>query len=79
MLDQSLDGIMSLFRKDFQDLSRDEIKLASYYFAGFDNTTVMMIMDFPNLEATRKRKSRLKRKISDSSVEGKERYLTHFK
>ena len=79
MLDRDLDGIMSQFRQDFHNLSEDEFQLASYYFAGFDNTTVMMILGLPNLETTRKRKSRLKRKILDSTVQNKEKYLSAFK
>ena len=78
MLDKDLDGIMSQFRQDYPNLSEDEFKLASYYFAGFDNTTVMMILGLPNLETTRKRKSRLKKKILDSAVLNKENYLSRF-
>lgn len=78
LLDRDLDGIMSQFRQDYPNLSEDEFKLASYYFAGFDNTTVMMILGLPNLETTRKRKSRLKKKILDSAVLNKEKYLSAF-
>ena len=78
LLDRDLDGIMSQFRQDYPNLSEDEFKLASYYFAGFDNTTVMMILGLPNLETTRKRKSRLKKKILDSAVLNKEKYLSTF-
>ena len=78
LLDRDLDGIMGHFRQDYPNLSEDEFKLASYYFAGFDNTTVMMILGLPNLETTRKRKSRLKKKILDSVVQNKEKYLSTF-
>ena len=78
LLDRDLDGIMGHFRQDYPNLSEDEFKLASYYFAGFDNTTVMMILGLPNLETTRKRKSRLKKKILDSAVLNKEKYLSAF-
>jgi tetratricopeptide (TPR) repeat protein len=78
LLDRDLDGIMGHFRQDYPNLSEDEFKLASYYFAGFDNTTVMMILGLPNLETTRKRKSRLKKKILDSAVLNKEKYLSSF-
>ena len=78
LLDRDLDGIMSQFRQDYPNLSEDEFKLASYYFAGFDNTTVMMILGLSNLETTRKRKSRLKKKILDSVVLNKEKYLSAF-
>lgn len=63
LLDAETDGIMTRFRKAFPLLTESELRMASYYFAGFDNTTVMLIMDISSLENTRMKKSRLKHKI----------------
>ena len=63
MLDDETGGIMNKFRKEYRSLTESEIRMASYYFAGFDNTTVMMILDISSLENTRMKKSRLKHKI----------------
>ena len=74
MIDKELDGIMTRFRRDFPNLSEREYNMAGYYFAGFDNTTVTIIMDISTLDNTRAQKSRLKRKILDSSGNNKELY-----
>ena len=71
MIDEETDGIMTRFRKEFPSLTESEIRMASYYFAGFDNTTVMLIMDITSLENTRMKKSRLKHKIMSSPAASK--------
>ena len=63
MIDAEMGGLMSKFRRDCPYLKESEYKMASYYFAGFDNTTVMIIMGISSLENTRMRKSRLRQKI----------------
>lgn len=78
-LDNESEGIMRRFRNDFPELSEKEFQLASYIFAGFDNTTLMLVLGINTLEHTRVIKSRLKSKISKSSVSGKEAYLDYFK
>ena len=67
MLDNETGGIMSRLRKECPFLTESEFRMASYYFAGFDNTTVMLIMDISSLENTRMKKSRLKYKILAST------------
>ncbi len=64
LVDKKMDGIMSRLRKDCPDLSENDYRMSSYYFAGFDNTTVMIIMGIPSLEATRSRKRYLRKKMT---------------
>lgn len=71
-------GIMRRFRIDYPDLSDKEYLLASYIFAGFDNTTIMLIMGNSTLEYTRVKKNRLKTKISKSTVKEKDIYISYF-
>ena len=78
MLDKESGGLMSSFRKDYPYLSESEYRMASYYFAGFDTTTVTLIMDISNPENTRVKKSRLKHKIMESPNENREVYLSFF-
>ena len=65
MIDREMNGIMSRFRKDCPGLSESEYKMASYYFAGFDNTTVMIILGITTLENTRSKKRYLRKKLSE--------------
>ena len=65
LVDNKMDGLMSRFRKDCPDLSDSDYRMSSYYFAGFDNTTVMIIMGIASLENTRSRKSYLRKKLSE--------------
>ena len=74
LVDKEMDGIMTKFKKDFPDLSESEYDMASYYFAGFDNTSVMIIMNISSISNTRTMKSRLKQKINSSGIKGKATY-----
>ena len=65
LLDKEMDDVMTRFRKDCPGLTDQEYHMASLYFAGFDNTTVMIIMGLSTLENVRTRKRRLKKKILD--------------
>ncbi len=76
MIDNEMDGIMSKFKKDCPALTESEYRMASYYFAGFDNTTVMIIMGISSLENTRSRKSYFRRKLSEKFGETGEYYST---
>ena len=78
MLDEESGGIMKSFRRDFPEMSDSDCRMASYVFAGFDNTTIMLLMDISSLENTRTIKSRLKRRIINSSVNDKDTYLRYF-
>ena len=79
LLNEEGDGIMERFRNSFNNLSNEEYRLASLIFAGFDNTTIMMIMDISSLEYTRVKKSRLKQMIEASSTTDKAAFLEYFK
>jgi hypothetical protein len=60
-----MNGLMTAFRKECSGLTEEEYKMASYYFAGFDNTTTMIIMDVSSSENMRTKKARLKKKIKE--------------
>ena len=77
-LDEETGGIMSGFSKDFPSLTDQEKRLAGYVFAGFDNTTIMLLMGTSTLEHARVKKNRLKKKIEESAIIGKEAYLIYF-
>ncbi len=77
-LDEETNGAFGRFKQDFYNLPDQEIRLASYVFAGFDNTLIMLLMRVNTLEYTRVKKNRLKTKIADSSVSKKESYLLYF-
>ena len=78
VLDKESAGIMTKFKQDFPGLDDRDYRLASYIFAGFDNTSIMLITETPSLEYTRVKKNRLKTRIKESSVERKSDYLGYF-
>ena len=78
LLNQEGSEIMSRFRKSFNKLSEDEYRLASLIFAGYDNTTILLIMEISTLEYVRVKKSRLKQKIEDSQTADREIFLAYF-
>ena len=78
LLNQEGSEIMSRFRKSFNKLSEDEYRLASLIFAGYDNTTILLIMEISTLEYVRVKKSRLKQKIEDSQTADREVFLKYF-
>ena len=71
-------NIMTNFRNDFPDLKPEEYRLASCIFAGFDNTTIMLIMGITTLEYTRVKKNRLKNKIQKRPSPLIDTYLRYF-
>lgn len=78
LLNIESNGIMERFRNSFTNLSDNEYRLASLIFAGFDNTTIMLIMGISTLEHTRVKKSRLRQKIENSAIIEKEVFLNYF-
>ena len=78
MIDAEMGGLMTELRKDCPDLKESEYKMASYYFAGFDNTTVMIIMGISSLENTRMRKSRLRQKIAKIESSHRDVFLQYL-
>lgn len=79
LLNEESDNIMESFREDYPDLKPNEYHMASCVFAGFDNTTIMLILGIKSLEYTRVQKNRLKTKIQKQSIESSGRYLVYFK
>ena len=78
MIDAEMGGLMTELRKDCPDLKESEYKMASYYFAGFDNTSVMIIMGISSLENTRMRKSRLRQKIAKRESQNRDVFLQYL-
>ena len=74
IIDREMDMLMTKFRKDCPGLTESDYRMASYYFAGFDNTTVMVIMGISTLENTRSRKRYLRQKLSNRFGEKGSRY-----
>ena len=77
-LNEESGNIMTNFRNDFPDLKPEEYRLASCIFAGFDNTTIMLIMGITTLEYTRVKKNRLKNIIQKRPSELLDIYLGYF-
>lgn len=77
-LNEESGNIMTNFHNDFPDLKPEEYRLASCIFAGFDNTTIMLIMGITTLEYTRVKKNRLKNKIQKRPSELLDIYLGYF-
>lgn len=78
MLDDGANGIMMRFREAFRDLDPEMYRLASYIFAGFDNTELSLILNISTAENTRSKKSRLKKRISESTSCYREEFLSYF-
>ena len=78
MVDSKMNGIMKKFRSDCPGLSESDYRMSSYYFAGFDNTTVMIIMGVSSLTNMRSRKRYLKRKLVSKYGEVGQRYAYLF-
>ena len=72
MLDKEMNNVMTRFRKKCPGLTESEYKMASYYFAGFDNITVMVIMRISSRDNVRTKKKRLKEKIDSFGKDGEE-------
>ena len=51
--------------------------MACYYFAGFDNTAVMVVMNLTSTDNVRTRKKRLRQKIAGFGKDGEE-FLRYF-
>ena len=76
-INEESDDIMRHFREDFPELPEESIRLASFVFAGFDNTTISLLIDETSTN-TRTLKYRLMKKILSSSATHKDDYLNYF-
>ena len=77
MLNEESNNIMKRFREDFPDLNEETYRLASFVFAGFDNTTLMLLLG-KSPANTRSLKNRLKKKIESSESNNKEEFLKYY-
>ena len=75
MVDDSMGGIVTLFRKDFPNLKEKDYRFITYLFAGFNANLIAVLIDYPSLPAVYTRKSRMRAMIEESSSENKEMYL----
>lgn len=73
------DNIMHHFRNDFPKISEQELKLAILIFSNIGSHTISLILNLPNLEALRNRKTRLKKNIERTESPYREIYLSKFK
>ena len=74
VVDRYFDGLISEFRKEFPNLKEEAYRLFCYNAAGFDSTTIALVMDI-SIEAVYMRRSRLRKTISASNSPKKEAYL----
>lgn len=74
IINAELDGIMAKLRKDFPAFKEADYQLLSYSIAGFDATTISILLDCTANNA-RVKKSRLIQKIQNSQSENTDLYL----
>ncbi len=67
------------FKSDFPSLSGKDYLFFSLIVAGFDATTILVLMDMPSKGSVYTRKSRLKTMIENSGISNKELYLDLLK
>ena len=76
-LNDESNNIMVRFRSDYPELTENDYWLASCLFAGFDNSTLSLIIGkAPN--NIRVMKNRLKSKIQSSTKDSRNDYLSYF-
>lgn len=73
-----LNDVMKHFRKDFPTYSEEDYRFVSYIIAGFDATTISVILRMPSLASVYMKKSRIKKQILASDSEYKDQYLELF-
>ena len=78
LLDKECNEIVRRFKVEFPSLTDDEYRLASYLFAGFNNSFITLMMNRVSQDSIRMAKSRLKKKIASSTSNMKEEFLEYF-
>ncbi|MBR3526297.1 MAG: hypothetical protein IKN88_00785 [Bacteroidales bacterium] len=78
IIDKETNGIITIFRKDYPNLTEIEYQLFCYYVVGYDTKTISILLSEKTPDALYMRKSRLKSKIEASDVKDKEKYLKYF-
>ena len=75
MLNDTFDNAMAHFREDFPKKKPRYYQLVSFLFAGFNTTTICIIIPSYNKHNVHVEKSRLKQLIKDSESPNKDQYL----
>ncbi|MCM1176500.1 MAG: hypothetical protein NC308_02420 [Clostridium sp.] len=78
LLNSRMNDVMSHFRRDFPSFSEEDYRFVSYVLAGFDATTLSVILNMPSQSAVYMKKSRLKKQILSSDLANKDEYLSLF-
>jgi len=74
-IDEHMNGIMKRLREEIPSLSEEEVRMASYFFAGFNANMISLLLDYPSIPAVYARKSRLRKKIEMSDAKDKRLFL----
>lgn len=74
-INSGLNNIMKHFREDFPKYSEADYRFVCYLFAGFDATTISIILGMPSVDAAYMKKSRIKKTILNSKASFKQDYL----
>ena len=69
---------MTRFRQDFPGRPETDYRLMSFVIAGFDATTVTLLLNMPSAGAAYTRKSRLKQTIAAAGGQKNAAYLRYF-
>ena len=78
MIDAKLSGVMTRFRADFPGRPESDYRLMSFIIAGFDATTLALLLDLPSNAAAYMRKSRLKSLVASAAPDKRKAYLRYF-
>ena len=74
VLDESLDGLISMLRKDVPNLREKDYVIFCFMVIGFDVTTISHLLD-TSMNSIYIRKSRMKKHIEEADPENKDIYL----
>ena len=77
-LNTTENDIMHDFRNDFKSLPEKDLQFATLIFSKMSSHTICIVLDIPNLETFRTRKSRLKKVIEQSHAQKRDIYLQKF-
>ena len=78
IIDRDLDGLVSRFRLDLPNQKEIDYLMFCYIVAGFDAKTISIILSDMSVDSVNMRKSRLKKRIINSDINDKEKYLKYF-
>ena len=74
VLDESLDGIVSIFRNEMPRLKEMDYSIFCYTIIGFDATTISHLLNI-SANVVYIRKSRMRQHIEETNPEHKDRFL----